>query len=62
VTDIAVEAGARRVALFHHEPTHADDDIDRMVEDARQRARAAGSDVELFAAAEGNEIDLNRTY
>jgi phosphoribosyl 1,2-cyclic phosphodiesterase len=58
VTDIAVEAGARRVALFHHEPTHADDDIDRMVEDARQRARAAGSDVELFAAAEGNQIEL----
>jgi len=58
VTDIAVEAGARRVALFHHEPTHADDDIDRMVEYSRTRARAAGSDVDLFAAAEGNEIEL----
>ncbi len=58
VTDIAVEAGARRVALFHHEPTHADDDIDRMVENSRQRARGAGSDLELFAAAEGNEIEL----
>jgi phosphoribosyl 1,2-cyclic phosphodiesterase len=58
VTDVAVEAGARRVALFHHEPTHADDDIDRMVEDARQRARAAGSNVDVFAAAEGKEIEL----
>lgn len=58
VTDIAVEAGARRVALFHHEPTHADQDIDRMVESSRKRARAAGSDVELFAAAEGKEIEL----
>ncbi len=58
MTDIAVEAGARRVALFHHEPTHADDDIDRMVEYSRTRARAAGSDVDLFAAAEGNEIEL----
>ena len=35
VTDVAVEAGVRRVALFHHEPTHADDDIDRMVEYCR---------------------------
>jgi phosphoribosyl 1,2-cyclic phosphodiesterase len=58
VTDIGVEAGARRLALFHHEPTHADDDIDRMVESARGRARAAGSEVDLFAAAEGHEIEL----
>src|ERR671938_142750 len=26
VTDMAIEAGARRVALFHHEPTHSDDE------------------------------------
>jgi len=42
VTDIAVAAGARRLALFHHEPTHTDADIDRMVEACRQRARNAG--------------------
>jgi phosphoribosyl 1,2-cyclic phosphodiesterase len=58
VTDVAVEAGARRLALFHHEPTHDDDVIDRMVEHSRTRARAGGSDVELFAAAEGHEIAL----
>ena len=58
VTDVAVESGARRVALFHHEPTHADDQIDRMVARARQRARDAGSEVELFAAAEGDVIAL----
>jgi phosphoribosyl 1,2-cyclic phosphodiesterase len=58
VTDVGVESGARRVALFHHEPTHADDDIDRMVEYCRARARAAGSQVEVFAAAEGSEINL----
>jgi phosphoribosyl 1,2-cyclic phosphodiesterase len=58
VTDVAVESGARRVALFHHEPTHADDQIDAMVERARKRAREVGSDVELFAAAEGVEIAL----
>ena len=58
VTDIAVEAGVRRVALFHHEPTHTDEDIDRMVEVSCRRARAAGSQVEVFAAAEGKEIGL----
>ncbi len=58
VTDVAVEAGARRLALFHHEPTHADEQIDRMVEAAQSRARAAGSDVEIFGAAEGQQIKL----
>jgi phosphoribosyl 1,2-cyclic phosphodiesterase len=58
VTDVAIESEVRRVALFHHEPTHADDDIDRMVEYCQARARAAGSNVELFAAAEGSEIIL----
>jgi phosphoribosyl 1,2-cyclic phosphodiesterase len=58
VTDVAVHAGARRAALFHHEPTHADDEIDRMVEYAQNRAREAGSPVEIFGAAEGLEIQL----
>jgi phosphoribosyl 1,2-cyclic phosphodiesterase len=60
VTDVGVEAGARRVALFHHEPNHADDEIDRMVEYSRTRARAVGSDIEIFAAAEGAEFVLER--
>jgi len=58
VTDVALEAGARRVALFHHEPTHADADLDRMVEQARQRAAAASPDLAVFGAAEGHELTL----
>ena len=58
VTDVAIEAGVRRVALFHHEPTHPDDDIDRMVAASRTRARKAGSYLELFAAVEGQEVAL----
>ncbi len=33
---VAAEAGARRLALFHHDPRHTDDDIDRH---ARARLR-----------------------
>lgn len=58
VTDVALAAGARRAALFHHEPTHADDQIDRMVENSRQRARDAGGNIDLFGAVEGLEITL----
>src|ERR1041385_8890230 len=47
VTDVAVEAGAKRVALFHHEPTHTDDELDRMVDYARARVREVGSSVEV---------------
>ncbi len=48
----------RRVALFHHEPTHTDDELDRMVEYARARVSEVGSAVEVFAAAEGQEISV----
>ena len=58
VTDVAIDAAARRLALFHHEPTHADSDIDRMVELARERARRTGSELDIFGAAEGQEITL----
>lgn len=58
VTDIAIEARVRRLALFHHEPTHSDVDIDAMVDTARARALDAGSDVEIFAAAERQVVDL----
>lgn len=53
---VAREAGARRLALFHHDPAHGDDDIDRMLESVRPAAEAAGIDV--FAAAEGMTVAL----
>jgi phosphoribosyl 1,2-cyclic phosphodiesterase len=56
VTDVGIEARARRVALFHHEPTHADEEIDRMVEYSRRRARHADSTIDVFGAAEGDEV------
>ncbi len=53
VVDVAMAASVRRLALFHHEPTHADERIDEMVAYCQQRVRDAGADVEVFAAAEG---------
>jgi ribonuclease BN (tRNA processing enzyme) len=58
VTDVAVEAGARRLALFHHEPTHTDDEVDRMVAYARARAAEAPRRPDIFAAAEGCELTV----
>lgn len=51
---VARQAGARRVALFHHDPLHDDEFIDRIVAGCD---RPAGR-LEVFAAAEGQEITL----
>jgi phosphoribosyl 1,2-cyclic phosphodiesterase len=58
VVDVAVEAGVRRLAMFHHEPTHSDAEIDRMLGLSQARARAADSPIEIFGATEGETINL----
>src|SRR5262249_53409627 len=47
---------AKRLALTHHDPLRDDEAVDRVVEMCRRRASAAGSELEVFAAAEGQEL------
>lgn len=54
---VAVEAGAKRLVLFHHDPAHDDADIDRMLQHACT-AVSGSSVVEVLAAAEGLTISL----
>ena len=54
--DFALAAGVKRLALFHHDPLRDDAAIDRLVEKCRQRTVAGGLDI--FAAAEGQTIEL----
>jgi phosphoribosyl 1,2-cyclic phosphodiesterase len=56
--DVAVAADVARLALFHHDPTRTDDEVDELVERARHRARDVGFAGEVFAAAEGSTIAL----
>lgn len=56
--DVAVAARARRLALFHHAPLRDDDAVDRLVAASRARAAARGSPLEIFAAAEGQAVEL----
>jgi len=49
---VAKEAGVRRLALFHHDPTHHDDAVDSILAHARQLAKGSGID-EVVAAHEG---------
>lgn len=59
VVDVALAAGVSRLALYHHDPMHDDDTVLRFQEQARQRVAAAGSNMEVFAAAEGVSLELS---
>lgn len=52
---VAREADARRLALFHHDPSHSDHDVDRLLAEARATTHAAHLD-EVVAAHEGLTI------
>jgi CheY-like chemotaxis protein len=56
--DYAVAAGAKRLALFHHDPFRNDEAIDRIVEICRERVKSAGSPLLVFGATEGAELHL----
>ena len=56
--DYALAAGAARLALFHHDPLRSDEALDRLQDACRQRAAAAGGALEVFAAAEGQVLEL----
>lgn len=54
---VAAEAGARTLALFHHDPIHDDDQIDRLVEAAGSRPEAARL-ARVVGAAEQMQVDI----
>jgi phosphoribosyl 1,2-cyclic phosphodiesterase len=56
--DLAAEAGCRRLLLFHHEPEHDDDALDRLLEQTRGYARGVGATLRVDAAAEGMQFSL----
>ena len=56
---VAAEAGAKRLVLFHHDPAHDDDEVDRILRHAE--AQASGTSIEeVVAAVEGLTISLDR--
>jgi len=54
--DVAVAAGVRRLALFHHDPSHDDTFMDALV--ARAAGERRGPLDEIFAAREGHEVQV----
>jgi ribonuclease BN (tRNA processing enzyme) len=56
--DLAREARCRRLILFHHEPEHTDDDLDRLLADTRRYAAEVMPKLEVQGAAEGMQFPL----
>jgi phosphoribosyl 1,2-cyclic phosphodiesterase/ActR/RegA family two-component response regulator len=54
----AMQAGVRRLFMFHHDPSHADEKISNMVAQAREMTRRAHSPLIIEAAREGCEVTL----
>ena len=54
---VARESGARNLALFHHDPAHSDDDLDRILLCAQDHAAAVNAP-DVVAASEGLELEL----
>jgi phosphoribosyl 1,2-cyclic phosphodiesterase len=54
---VAAEAGARRLLLFHHDPSHADRDVGLLLRSARRLPEARRVD-DVSAAAEGMTVNL----
>ena len=58
---LALDADVKRILLFHHDPTHDDDMIDRMVEQARDLVLKSGKAMEVEGAREGMEVAIAAT-
>ena len=56
--DLALEAGVRRLVLFHHRPDRSDAEVDELLTHCRARAAAGRGELEVIAAAEGQELTL----
>ncbi len=55
--EVALQAGARSLVLFHHDPSHDDDEVDRMAEAVVERGLAGGLE-SVMAAAEGMKLTV----
>jgi phosphoribosyl 1,2-cyclic phosphodiesterase len=56
--DLAVDAQAKQLVLFHHEPEHDDGVLDDLVAAARVAMERRGATTEVVAAREGLQLSL----
>ena len=58
VVSLALDADVRQLLLFHHDPSHDDQMLDKMAECARALVRKSRKSLEVEPAREGAEISI----
>ena len=58
VLDLAQKAGVKRLALFHHDPMHDDESMDKLVSESLAIVSDRRATLEVFAAREGQSLEL----
>lgn len=61
-TRLAREANCRRLALFHHDPDRSDTAVDTLTADCQAQAASAGSNLDIFAAAEDQTLEIHADF
>jgi phosphoribosyl 1,2-cyclic phosphodiesterase len=59
LVDFAVQAKAKHLAIFHHDPMQSDKDVDAKVAACAARAAQLGSELKVFGAREGVELEIS---
>jgi len=59
IVDLAVQAGVRQLAVYHHDPMQTDRDVELKIDACRARALRFGSPLFVFAAREGIELKVD---
>lgn len=59
VVSLAADADAKRLLLFHHDPNHDDEMVDKIVDKARMQIAQVGKSISVEAAREGSELILS---
>jgi phosphoribosyl 1,2-cyclic phosphodiesterase len=56
--EVARKAGARRLVLFHHDPSHSDDDLEAILASCQEEMSRQRDTFSVILAREGAEIEL----
>ena len=59
VVSLAADADAKRLVLFHHDPNHDDETVDKIVDKARMQIAQLGKSIAVEGAREGSELILS---
>jgi phosphoribosyl 1,2-cyclic phosphodiesterase/DNA-binding NarL/FixJ family response regulator len=60
VVALGLDAGVKKLFLFHHDPDHSDAQVAQMLASARKQVAEAGSNMIVEAAREGMELALTK--